>query len=696
MGREASGELEPLSDGRFAARITVTGRTRKQFVLSGCGTNEPEARERCKAMAAIAARLRRADLAKEIEHVMGMAAGAKAGRGWENVVALVDLLCKGGSEAAKAETIPLFKDFADEWTSGLLHKKHPDHVPEKNSRDDKSRLKNYINPYLGDLRLDEVKLSDCDEVLSNLPAKLGATTRRGIAQIIAHVMKRAVYPGRHIAASPIPRGWLPRLGSPKARSFVYPDEDARLLAKTEIPLWRRLLWGVLTREGTRGPSEGLSFRWRHLDLVRGAVRLDANKTDDPRVWTLTPGTTRALLAWKKITKGGTEPNDLVFVEDGGTSPNQWRLARLFRDDLKVALGVDVRPELFEHNAHRLRIRAHDCRASFITVALANGRSETWVTDRTGHTTSGQLRNYRRAARMVEVLTLGDWIPLDEALPELAPSPAHCPPSGSVAYEAGQVGDENAEESRFPEKDAASGQNQVLTRGGGLTRDRRRTSSCAPGPRMRRARGPQDISRVGSCVLTCILGIAVSARAVAPRRRLRGEPTRAEDTRGAGACQRPEAQVGEEELRRFDGHVGLESVEARGRRARAAVVGRHVVEERSAGAGVRPHESVQRRRRRRGVQRLGLHVVRLELPVVADLVERSDPPRVVRREAGRLREQVGRVRVDHAPRPLLLARALELELDGHLGPARHRRRTHRQTDARKRVRQFSGTPPPSSG
>jgi len=41
---------------------------------------------------------------------------------------------------------------------------------------------------------------------------------------------------------------------------------------------------------------------------------------------------------------------------------------------------------------------HDLRATFITVNLANGRTETWVADRTGHRSSVMIDRYRRAAR----------------------------------------------------------------------------------------------------------------------------------------------------------------------------------------------------------------------------------------------------------------------------------------------------------
>jgi integrase len=102
------------------------------------------------------------------------------------------------------------------------------------------------------------------------------------------------------------------------------------------------------------------------------------------------------------------PEAGAFLDDDGHQPGESRLAELLRRDSKAA-GVD-RPELFERTANRLPVRAHDLRASFITVALANDKSEKWITDRTGPTTSSQLRNYHRAARFVAELELGDFAP----------------------------------------------------------------------------------------------------------------------------------------------------------------------------------------------------------------------------------------------------------------------------------------------
>jgi hypothetical protein len=58
---------------------------------------------------------------------------------------------------------------------------------------------------------------------------------------------------------------------------------------------------------------------------------------------------------------------------------------------------------------------HDLRATFVTLALAVGRSEAWVADRIGHRSSVMINRYRRAARTAQELGLGELLPLAEAL-----------------------------------------------------------------------------------------------------------------------------------------------------------------------------------------------------------------------------------------------------------------------------------------
>jgi hypothetical protein len=76
---------------------------------------------------------------------------------------------------------------------------------------------------------------------------------------------------------------------------------------------------------------------------------------------------RALKWWRKRVPNG--PADPVFAE----IVNPGHLADAFHIHLKLA-GVK-RPELYERSKARRPIRVHDCRATFITLGLANGKTE---------------------------------------------------------------------------------------------------------------------------------------------------------------------------------------------------------------------------------------------------------------------------------------------------------------------------------
>jgi integrase len=78
----------------------------------------------------------------------------------------------------------------------------------------------------------------------------------------------------------------------------------------------------------------------------------------------------------------------------------------------------MRPQLFEDTETRIPLRAHDLRATFVTVNLALGKTEAWITDRTGHRSSQMLYAYKRQARSYAELALGPLSPLHEAIPEL--------------------------------------------------------------------------------------------------------------------------------------------------------------------------------------------------------------------------------------------------------------------------------------
>ncbi|WP_437935161.1 hypothetical protein [Sorangium sp. So ce341] len=113
---------------------------------------------------------------------------------------------------------------------------------------------------------------------------------------------------------------------------------------------------------------------------RRALRLEKNKTSGPRAWALSPGVPQALRA-RQALRGNPAPSAPLFVNEDGERVSVERAAERLRAHAQLA-GIG-RSELFEDSAERQQVHAHDTRSTFITVALANGRSETRVADRIG-------------------------------------------------------------------------------------------------------------------------------------------------------------------------------------------------------------------------------------------------------------------------------------------------------------------------
>ncbi|WP_437338445.1 tyrosine-type recombinase/integrase [Sorangium sp. So ce394] len=338
-------------------------------------------------------------------------AAAREGTALRDVRLAIDHLCRGEARArASGETT--FAEFAERVVSGKLAEQYPDHVKAIRRPDlYRGKLK-YLLDVLGPVPLARLTLDHADRAMSLLPRHLGTGSRRNIAGFIHRILALAAYPARVIGSNPLPRGWAPKADADKAKGYLYPDEDQLLMESTSVPLCFRIYYGFLIREGMRAEEAG-QLEWSDVDLERGAVVLDENKTDDPRAWALSPDVVRALRKWREVCPDKVR----VFVGKWGSNslPGQNGAAR-FRDHLRRA-GI-TRPELFETTDSRLNIRLHDTRATFITIKLANGRTETWISDRTGHRSSGQIHHYKRAARKVAELGLGDFAPLDEAIPEL--------------------------------------------------------------------------------------------------------------------------------------------------------------------------------------------------------------------------------------------------------------------------------------
>jgi integrase len=425
VARENGGTLR-LTRGGYFAQFSIGGRRRKGATLTTC-KDEEEAERRKLAIAELVGRLRQAGHTAVIPNTIDEGAKAEAA-GFRDLQKLVGRIIAGkepgltGARRVRREGTTV-SELADLWTSGDLARQYPDHVRAKRSSDADSRMLGWLGKVrmgdgstFGERAVAEVTLDDCDHVMGALPKTAESpASRRQYAQALRKVLVYAVYPLRLRETLPIPKGWLPKARSDKAKAWLYPVEDLALMRCRKVPLVRRLFYGLLAREGLR-VNEALALAWTDVDLERGAVRLDKNKTDDPRSWALGEDVMRALEAWRTVR--GEKAKKVPRIFPKALIGERWPLARALREGLQLA-GV-TRPELVVEAEGRRVLRAHDLRGSFVTLALAAGRTEAWVTDRTGHRSSQMIYLYKRASRTAAELGLGWFAPLDEAIPELAP------------------------------------------------------------------------------------------------------------------------------------------------------------------------------------------------------------------------------------------------------------------------------------
>lgn len=398
--RRARGTVQ-IVKGRAYVRVPIAGE-RESVPLSGLKASDRVAIDaRLDQIVDVVAALSDAGLGDRARHYANRIGAETVARNVDRLVRFakqeaIDASGLGGGITVRA--------FGRQWTSGKLAELYPDHVkPKATAREDDRILELYVNPIVGSTAVRQFQLADGERVMARLPRSLSVARRRHVAQAMHRLLAIAVYPAKLLPVHPFPRGFLPKLEGGKAKQWLYPDEDARLLSCVRVPLLYRVFYGVLAREGFRF-TEAVGLEWSDLDLERGAVRLDTNKTKDPRVWALDEGVRRALMTWRERTKSAGPFCDIPT--------NDMQAPRL-REHLRLA-GV-TREALFERSDASMPVRVHDLRATFVTTSLATGKTETWVMDRTGHKSSTMIARYRRAARLHAELRLGTLRPLDEAI-----------------------------------------------------------------------------------------------------------------------------------------------------------------------------------------------------------------------------------------------------------------------------------------
>jgi hypothetical protein len=93
-----------------------------------------------------------------------------------------------------------------------------------------------------------------ERVVAGLPpvgTTFRAASRRQVIQTVHRLLTLAVYPAKLLSANPLPKGFVPKATSDRAKAHLFPSEDWALMQHPGTCVQERLFYGVLSREGLR-------------------------------------------------------------------------------------------------------------------------------------------------------------------------------------------------------------------------------------------------------------------------------------------------------------------------------------------------------------------------------------------------------------------------------------------------------------
>lgn len=391
--------MERTKEGHYRDRVRAGGG--KQLWLTVPVTKESEALARFERLRTVSQALTAKGLTAQARVLLRRAASRPDRESFDGAIEMG--LALAPTPVRKGRWVS-FRHVGEAWTSGELHRLYPDYVKaKKTSARDAGRLA-LLYPTIGDVPLAEFTREHFMLAMRELPdtAKRPAS-RRHYAQVIVKVLRYGEFPCE-VAPYRLPKGVLPKVTKGDVVfPFLYPSEDLALLGSS-VALPLRVLVGLINREGLR-TEEALTLEWARLDREHGVIST-TGKRKNGRIgsWPASPGTLEGLYAALR---------DQTAAGPFEGLPRDGKYAERVRAALKAA-GIS-RAELFEGGEGRRRLRAHDLRATFVTLALARGESEGWIMRRTGHSSSGQIHAYDHAASSWRELELGELVRLDAAL-----------------------------------------------------------------------------------------------------------------------------------------------------------------------------------------------------------------------------------------------------------------------------------------
>jgi hypothetical protein len=324
--------------------------------------------------------------------------------------AWADVLKRGLIVAeVRQSAMPTFMQVAEDmWLNGEVKRRYPGFKMRgpKGVQQARAKLRKYAYDLIGHIPIDRIEGTHLASVYN--AAKCRDSTRVNLWDICRRVVSIAHKPLKLIPPPPFGQDDRPVDETKRRRAALEPQDDLDLMRCTKVSLHDRVWYGVLAREGSR-VAELLALKRNALSDSTDTLNVWLHKTNELAYWTPRPGTVAALRAYHKLL--GTPLDGRMFNPTKDTAEH-------YRDCLETAGVRERRPELWQNDDEVGQARRHDLRALFVTMALADERSDVYIRERTGHKSERMIKLYNRGAALYRARGFRRLKSLVKAIPEL--------------------------------------------------------------------------------------------------------------------------------------------------------------------------------------------------------------------------------------------------------------------------------------
>jgi integrase len=415
--QEFSKEGWPMCRIRVGKKDKSTGDGKSAQLRLTIHTRDGDVYEARKSrLQAIAGALTAKGLTESAKVILRKAASAESGEAF-------DMCCERAGCLAPVETSRrkwgTFESFAKAYYGGELAKAFPaHHKMKKTIKDDKGKLE-WISQFVGDVLLEQFTVEHALLAMKNLPPTCKKdTTRISYWQVMHRLLELAVFPAALIPHQPLLREYRPEnTDDPTHYPYMFPHDDFLMLRYTGdarqdgVDLGSvvvRAFFGVCNREGGRVGEFLRRLTWAGCDRRTYKLNVGTRKNGRVGSWYAQPGTLETIWALRELVPGlAALPGPFFGLPDD----DQWspRIKELVR-------AAGCRPELYlPPSEGRGTLRAHDTRATFVTLCKAYDMSESYIMRRSGHEHSTMLATYNHARDDWRDGRLGKLVRLDVAI-----------------------------------------------------------------------------------------------------------------------------------------------------------------------------------------------------------------------------------------------------------------------------------------